>query len=254
MKTICQGYPDLQALAAAVGKRIAKLSEQFVREKGTFSLVLSGGKTPQLLYEKLVSSPLRQKIQWAKIHFFWGDERCVPPDHPESNFALAYGRLLSKLSIPPGHIHRIQVEEGPPEGVAREYEQCLREFFIVSGHGPISISQGGEHFPLFDLILLGMGDDGHTASLFPGDPALEEKERWVVAINRPAGKPPVPRVTLTLPVINMARNIFFLVSGPQKADIIRTVMADPEMAAECYPAARVKPAGDLIWFVENEAT
>ena len=156
--------------------------------------------------------------------------------------------MISKAPIPMGNIHRIPAELAAPQEAARHYEQQLRDFFNLQqvADADKSGAAAGPPFPTFDLILLGMGNDGHTASLFPGDDALHEESRWVVAIPRPVGSPPVPRITLTLPVINEAACVIFLVSGSGKEDVLRAMVKSPETAATLYPAARVRPKGRLL--------
>ena len=247
-------YPNLAALGNAVAEFICTLAAECVNERGVFTVALSGGKTPISLYENLARPFYEPRMPWPRIHLFWGDERCVPSDHPDSNFAMAFRSLISKVPITPRNVHRIPGEVEPPEDAAAAYEKILREFF---GSIPLSdthpnASSAGESFPSFDLIVLGMGKDGHTASLFPGDEALEEKKRWMTAVRNPRGSPPVPRITLTLPVINRARCILFLVSGPGKGGVFRTILEDPDAAAQRYPAARVVPNGRMVWFIDEE--
>ncbi len=232
---------ELEGLSEAAAALWAKLAAEAISRQGHFAVALSGGSTPRGLYRLLAAAPWRDRIDWGRCHFFWGDERLVPPDHPDSNFRLAREALLAPLSIPPDRIHRVPVEVGSPETVALAYEGELRRFFA-----PEPMLEG----PRFDLVLLGLGSDGHTASLFPGKSALEESRRWVVAT--PPGRlpPPVDRVTLTLPALNAARAVAFLVAGADKAPTLRRVLAgDPDL-----PAARVRPArGSLHWFVDRAA-
>ena len=199
---------------------------------------LSGGSTPKGLYQTLSREPYRSSVPWKRIHFFWGDERCVPPGHEESNYRLAQQTLLSTLAVPPQNVHRVEVEDRTPEQAAAEYEEHLRGFFEVSAGA----------FPRFDLILLGIGSDGHTASLFPGGPELTRTER-LVTWSRPP-KAAHHRITLTLGTINEAREIAFLVSGREKAEVLRAVLEQHER----LPSAQVRPrAGKLRFFVDEEA-
>jgi 6-phosphogluconolactonase len=191
-------------------------------------------------------------MPWPHIHLFWGDERCVPPDHPESNFSMAFRALISRVPIPSQNVHRVPAEIEPPEDAAKAYEKILRVFFGPSNTHPNRPHEGGP-FPAFDLILLGVGGDGHTASLFPGGRALEETKRWVTGVRTPHGSPPVARITLTLPLINRGRHILFLVSGSGKRDVLRSILDDPDSAARRYPAARVNPEGRAVWLVDKEA-
>lgn len=230
-------FPNLAAASIAAIDLIEAAAVAAVADKGFFTLVLAGGTTPRLLYQYLATPPcLDRNLNWQDVHFFWSDERCVDPAQPESNYALAHELLLAKISFPPWHAHRILVDKAAPEMAALAYEEELRRFF--SPH-PELLS---DSFPGFDLILLGMGNDGHTASLFPGSPVLEEKNLWVAAVPEPAGNPAVPRITLTLPVLNQASQVIFLTAGAKKKAIIEGIIADPALAASSYPAAMVKPA------------
>ncbi len=181
-------------------------------------------------------------MPWSETYVFWGDERCVSKGSPESNYAMARESLLLRVSLPPENTYRMPAEIKPPQEAAAEYEKRLRTFFA----GPESAS--GSLFPCFDLILLGMGSDGHTASLFPGDPAVEERKRWVTSVPGLAAKPPVPRITLTLPVINQAAYILFLVAGDEKESVLTTIRRDPQQAARLYPAAQVRARERLMWY------
>ena len=239
-----RSFPNLLDLSRAAAEFIAQLAEARIKERGIFTFVLSGGTTPRLLYEELAKEPHASRVDWQHTHLFWGDERFLPPDHPESNFALAFESLISEVDVPPGNIHRIPTEIGSIQAVVEGYEKSLRAFF------PAAIgSEEKPYFPTFDLVLLGMGQDGHIASLFPGDAALEEKERWVVAVDGVNASPPVPRITLTLPAINKARNVIFLAAGSNKREVFQHVVINPEVSA--YPAARVKPSGSLLWFIDE---
>lgn len=248
-------YPDLKALSEAGAKHICALVRDSLRQRDPVTVVLAGGKTPRLLYRNLASPPHNARMAWFNTHFFWGDERCVPPDHPDSNFGMAYDALLSRVPVPSENVHRIPAEEGTPEEAAEAYERDLRAFFhpsIGQGAAVGPVPEKGE-LPVFDLILLGLGTDGHTASLFPGDPVLEIEDRWVAPVPNPRGSPPVPRVTLTLPVINRARCVMFLVSGVEKRDVLRLILEEPDRASRVYPAGRIKPEGRLVWFADAGA-
>lgn len=239
-----RAYPGLEALSRGAAEEVVRLAAATVAGRGHVAMVLAGGHTPRPLYQ-LLAGEYRERIPWPQVHLFWGDERCVPPDHPDSNFALAYETLISKVLLPSENIHRVPVELDPPEKAALAYEQVLRGFFHPS-------SAEGRPFPSFDLILLGVGEDGHTASLFPDDPVLEEKRRWVVAVRAPAAFPPPWRITLTLPVLNHAKSVVFLVSGSGKGEVVRRIMSDPEAACQRYPAAMVHPRERLFWLIEKE--
>lgn len=244
MKPEIRTHPNLENLSRAAAEYICEIAEGAIKERGIFTFVLSGGTTPRLLYEELAKEPYASRVDWQHTHLFWGDERCVPSDNPDSNFSLALQTLISKVDVPPSNIHRIPAATGSPKPVAAEYETTLREFFQVTAAGDPSTS-----FPSFDLVLMGMGVDGHTASLFPGDAALEERSSWVVAVEGSSASPPVPRITLTLPVINEAKCVLFLVSGSNKLKILQEILDNPH--SSIYPAAHVRPAGKLLWFIDE---
>jgi len=244
MKPEIRTHSSLEDLSRAAAECICEIAEEAIKERGIFTLVLSGGTTPRLLYEELAKEPYASRVDWQHTHLFWGDERCVPSDNPDSNFSLALQTLISKVDVPPSNIHRIPAATGSPKPVAAEYETTLREFFQATAAGDPSTS-----FPSFDLVLLGIGGDGHTASLFPGDAALEERDRWVVAVDGANASPPVERITLTLPAINKARYVIFLASGSNKREVFQQVVNNPETSS--YPAARVKPSGRLVWFIDE---
>ena len=244
MKPEIRCFPKLSDLSKAAAEFIAKLAEVSIRERNLFTLVLSGGSTPRLLYEEMASQPLSTRIDWQRTHLFWGDERFLPPNHPDSNFALAFKSLISKVDLPPTNINRILTESRSVQAAAEAYEKTLRHFFR-----PPAGSEEDMSFPSFDLVLLGLGRDGHTASLFPGDAALEETYRWVVAVDGATASPPVPRITLTLPVLNQADCVIFLVSGSGKREVFQEIMKNPRTSA--CPAAGVRPSGRLLWFVDE---
>jgi 6-phosphogluconolactonase len=239
-----KSYPSLPELSLAAAEFVAELAEASIKERNIFTLVLSGGTTPRLLYEELARQPISKRIDWQKTHIFWGDERYVPKDNSESNFALAFQSLIAKVDVPPTNVHRILTESSSANTAAEAYEKTLRHFFR-----PPAGSEDDFYLPSFDLVLLGLGRDGHTASLFPGDAALEEKYRWVVAVDGASASPPVPRVTLTLPVLNKAKCVIFLVSGSRKKEVFEEIINNPGTAA--YPAARVRPSGKLLWFIDE---
>jgi 6-phosphogluconolactonase len=223
-------------LFQSAATEFATLASQSVREHGRFTVALSGGSTPRGLYSLLAQD---RALPWEKICFFWGDERHVPPDHPDSNYRMTYEALLSKVPVRPENIFRIPAEQEDAQAVAATYEQIIRDFFRL---------EPGQ-FPRFDLILLGMGPDGHIASLFPGTAALKEASRFVVA--NWVDKFQAYRITLTLPVLNSAACVMFLVSGSDKADAVREVLKD---GGEGPPAKWVRPAdGRLVWLVDRAA-
>lgn len=235
MIPLVQRYSDDHKFAQETAAFILKRAKRAVKERGEFTLVLSGGKTPKLIYEYFAKSPFKKEMPWENIHMFWGDERCVPYDHADSNYAMARDAFLLNVPLCLGNIHRIPADEGPPHKMAVQYEEALRGFFKDA------------KFPMFDLILLGIGEDGHTASLFPGDNALKEDKRWVVEVKKPIGEPAYPRITLTLPVINNASCILFLVSGKKKMKVMDEILDNQDAVKEKYPAARVR-SEQLLWY------
>ncbi len=248
-----QRYRDLETLSRMAAEFVCTSIEKWVAQRGTVTVALAGGKTPKLLYQNLTRPPLGRRMPWSRIHFFWGDERCVSRDHPESNFGMAFRAMISRAPLPIQNIHPVPTEVSPPEKAAEAYEKNLREFFgsSVEVDGRQATAAESSRFPTFDLILLGIGKDGHTASLFPEDKALRETKRWVAAVKKPHGSPAVPRVTLTLRVINRAKCVLFLVSGAEKRDVIRSILDDPERARRLYPAAMVRPEGRTLWMLDE---
>jgi 6-phosphogluconolactonase len=229
-----------QDLFQAAAEEVISVATAEVKQRGRFTIALSGGSTPKNLYT-LIAANASTSLPWEHTFFFWGDERHVPPTDSESNYRMAQETLLSKVPVPPANVFRIPTENSDASAVAEAYEQTLRKFFVPAA---------GE-FPHFDLILLGMGPDGHTASLFPETAALQEKSRLVVA-NR-VEKLSTSRITLTLPVLNAARRVAFLVSGADKAAALREVL-EGSGPGEKYPSKLVQPSeGKLIWFVDRAA-
>ncbi|GAB4421121.1 MAG: 6-phosphogluconolactonase [Anaerolineae bacterium] len=231
--------PDSHSLAQAAAGYIGRIAAEAISSQGRFTIGLPGGSTPRTLFNLLGSPAWAGRIDWARAHIFWGDERCVPPDHPESNYRLARETLLDRVPVPAEQIHRIPGEL-PPAEAARAYERTLRTFFGE-----------GDSEPRFDLLLQGLGDDGHTASLFPGTAALEERTRWVVENYVP--RLDSWRITLTAPAINAASHVIFLVSGAGKAEALRAVLQGP-LRPSAYPAQLIRPcAGQLLWLVDQAA-
>ncbi|MEW6530051.1 MAG: 6-phosphogluconolactonase [Thermodesulfobacteriota bacterium] len=234
-------FQDINDLSRQAATRFSELASEAVQANGRFTVCLSGGSTPQLTYSLLADEPLRSQIPWGAVHIFWGDERCVPLERPDNHFTMTTGLLLSKVSIPAENVHRMRGEAADPFEAASEYEAFLRDFFALRP----------KEFPRFDLIFLGMGSDGHTASLFPGTPGLEERERLVVAHYVP--KVAMNRLTLTYPVLNNARVIMFLAAGDEKAEALKSVLAN-DISAPTPPAQLVKPLeGEVIWMVDRAA-
>lgn len=230
-------WENREALSRGVAEQIEKIAIAATSDRGRFDLVLAGGRTPRRLYEVL-STEYRDRIDWSRTHLFWGDERYVPPDSPLSNYRMAQEALIVPLGIPQANIHPMPTYFAEAAEAAQAYEKMLRSHFGAGG-------------PQFDLVLLGIGPEGHTLSLFPGSPALEEKEQLVVSV-RSAAKPPL-RLTLTLPAIETARDVFFLVTGEDKREIVRKLLnASPEELAN-YPAGRVRSQGRVILFLDRPA-
>ncbi len=229
--------PDAEALARIAAERFAAAAAEAMSRTGRFAVALSGGSTPRALYRLLASPEFRARVDWPRVHFFWGDERCVPPDHPDSNFRMTREVLLDRIEGSERNIHRMPGEQEPALAAAA-YAEELRRFF-------------GPGLPRFDLVLLGLGEDGHTASLFPGTAALNENERLVAAVY--VERLRSHRLTLTLPVLNAAAHTIFLVDGASKKEIVAEIFR-ASGAAEWYPAARIRPAdGDLAWLIGADA-
>ncbi|MGD8902727.1 MAG: 6-phosphogluconolactonase [Anaerolineae bacterium] len=229
--------PDPDALAHEAARRFVALAREAAGSRGRFSVALSGGSTPGRLYRLLAEEPYRDQIPWEDVHLFWGDERCVPEGEADTNFSLADEALISRVPVPPENVHLVRGDLAP-EGAARAYDLEVQDFFC------------GPH-ARFDLILLGLGEDGHTASLFPGSPALAERKRLIAAATAEYKDRPTQRVTLTLTAINSARQVLFLVSGGAKAAIVQSAL---EGTGQDLPARQVQPvAGRLTWLLDAEA-
>ncbi len=251
-------FEKVTALAPEAAQRFISIGSAAIQSSDRFTVALSGGSTPRALYEILAHD--YQSFAWDKVQFFWGDERCVPPDHPDSNYGLAQAGLLSKVRVVDQNVHRIHGEENPQQA-AFAYEYELRKVFgnqLTPDEPPSSrgttqaLSSGGiDLFPCFDLILLGLGADGHTASLFPQTTAIHEQRRWVIANH--VEQLHTDRVTLTPPVINHAQQIIFLIAGSDKAAALRSVLQGPRDLNQ-YPAQIVKPVSNgLTWLVDRAA-
>jgi 6-phosphogluconolactonase len=230
-------FPDVKELSLRAAEAVGRTINDAVRSAGRCSLVLSGGNTPRTLYG-LLASRCREQIPWARVHVFWGDERYVPPDHPQSNYRMAKETLLDYVPCPNANVHPMPTHFSDPDAAARDYEATLRSYF--SGKPSA-----------FDLVLLGLGPEGHTASLFPGSSALAESTRWVLPVTAPADPP--SRLTLTFPVLNQAAKAYFLVTGSNKAPALHHILTgitDPNS----FPAAGVRLAsGALVWWVDRDA-
>jgi len=235
---------NVERLSWEAAEEFVRQARDAVRTRGTFTVALAGGSTPKAFYGLLGSqrgAPFRARVPWDATHFFWGDERHVPPDHPDSNFRMANEAMLSRVPVAPQNVHRIHAENPDPSKAAEDYDQELREFFrLPSGQ-----------FPRFDLVLLGIGPDGHTASLFPGTDAVQEQKKLVAApwVERFR----TYRITLTPPVLNNAARIIFLVSGKEKAETLREILQG-EFQPHRFPAQLIRPTnGRLLWLVERAA-
>jgi 6-phosphogluconolactonase len=233
---------DQAALAQEAAKRIVVIAEEAMARCGRFTVVLAGGSTPKRLYSLLATEPYRTRLPWWETHLFWGDERAVPPEHPDSNFGMARTTLLSRVPIPANQVHRMQAERVDLDAAAGEYEAEIARTFAV---------QPPDDLPAFDLTILGLGTDGHTASLFPYTQALRETTRWVAPNYIPTLK--ANRLTLTAPILNRTAMILFLVSGVEKAAAIQAVLEGPP-DPERLPAQLIRPvAGRLVWIVDQAA-
>ena len=229
-----------QELFAAAAEEVVRAANEAVAQRGRFTIALAGGSTPKSLYN-LLATNARTALPWDRMFFFWGDERHVPPTDPDSNYRMADETMLSKIPVAAANVFRMKTENPDAAAVAENYEQTLRKFFQV---------EPGQ-VPTFDLILLGMGPDGHTASLFPHTAALQEKSRLVLA--NWVEKMTTYRITLTLPVLDAARCVIFLVSGTDKATALHAVLEE-DVPGEQYPAKLVRPRqGKLIWLVDRAA-
>ena len=236
-----QIFPEAGALTRRAAEEFLKSVADAVAQKGSFTVALAGGSTPKALYSQLADEPLRSQIPWEKLHFFFGDERHAPPDGAESNFRMANEALFSKGAIKPEQITRIKGEYADTEKAALEYEQALRAYFEL---------KVGE-YPRFDLVLLGMGEEGHTLSLFPGTKALHATDRIVV--RNWVGKLYTERITLTATAANHASRVIFMVTRADKAPALKAVLEGP-YEPEQLPAQLIQPAsGKLLWLVDQAA-
>lgn len=232
-------YPDTNTLSQQAAQFIVRLANESIVTRGRFSIALSGGSTPKVLYGLLGSEPYRDQIDWSKVDIFWSDERCVPPDSADSNYRMAREVLLSRVPLSPQQVHRMPADQPDRDAAAQAYTHEMRQSF---GTGDI---------PHFDLIQLGMGPEGHTASLFPHQSSLHEQQRLVMYVNVP--KPPPPRLTFTPPILNATRHVLFLVTGAEKADAVQAVL-EGDYNPEEYPAQIVRPAsGEVVWMLDEAA-
>jgi 6-phosphogluconolactonase len=225
---------DPETLAHRVAQWITDLAAS---SRGRFAICLSGGSTPRRLYQLLGDAPYRDALPWERVHWFWGDERFVPWDHPDSNYGMVHAAMLARVPAPPQNIHGIGTASTPPDA-ARAYERALKSYYGAEALDPAR--------PLFEVEILGLGPDGHTASLFPGTSVLEERDRWVAEV---IGARAEARITLTYPVLESSRHSAFLVAGTEKREMLVRALASDET----LPAAQIRPVGDLTWFVDEAA-
>ena len=230
-----QVFADVETLAQHAAEWLCRLATS---NDGRFAICCSGGSTPKRLYEVLAEPAVASQFPWGRVHWFWGDERFVPHNHPDSNYGMMYNALFSHAPIPDSNIHTIPTDNLTPEQAAAIYETTLKEFY---GASKLHADR-----PLFDVTLLGLGEDGHTASLFPGHAALDERDRWVLAV---IGVMPEARITLTYPILNSCAAAAFLIAGEEK----RAVAARAQAADRTIPAGRIHPSGPLHWFIDRAA-
>jgi 6-phosphogluconolactonase len=230
-------FPDIDALSTGAIEATLRILAESVSQRGRFALALSGGHTPARMYS-MWAEKYSAQTPWDRVHLFWGDERFVPQANPLSNYNMTREALISRVPIPAANVHPVPTNLPNPQGAAEAYEADLRNFF-------------GAAAPAFDVQLLGIGVEGHTASLFPGSPALEEKQRWVAAVRAPAEPP--DRLTLTPAVLNCGRNTFFLAAGKDKRQILAALRNEQDPKVSQYPAARIQPAGPVTWLLDQAA-
>ena len=236
-----QTFADAEAVSQAAAREFVRCAAAVIAERGRFTVALSGGSTPKRLYQLLAEAPHKGAVDWGKLEIFWGDERSVPPDHNDSNYHTADVALLTKIPLSPERIHRMQAEREDRDAAARDYQNEIARVFKADPSGPP---------PAFDLILLGMGPDGHTASLFPHTTALGETAKWVVPNYVP--KFSTWRLTMSRPMINKARQVLFLVAGPDKKDPLFEVWTGPTDSAR-LPSQLIQPEGQLVWYADRAA-
>lgn len=230
-------YPDLDTISQQAANYLVRIAHEAIVTRGRFTVALSGGNTPRKLYSLLGSEQYSSQIDWQLVDIFWSDERCVPPDDPDSNYYMAQEVLLSRISIPVAQVHRMPADRPDREAASLAYTQEIQRVFGTKG------------IPDLDLIQLGMGPEGHTASLFPHQPSLHETQRLVMPVSVP--KPPPDRLTFTPPILNAARNVLFLATGADKVDAFRAVIEGPP-DPDVYPAQIVRPPnGEVTWMVDS---
>lgn len=235
MKMERRVFADIEALSRGALDEVFRGANEAVGQRGRCAISLSGGHTPEKMFALWSQPAYRNEFPWDRVHFFWGDERYVPHTDALSNFGKAQALLFAHVKA---NVHPMPTDFAEPQDAALAYAAEMRKFF-------------GTEPPAFDVQLLGIGGEGHTASLFPGNPALEEEEAWVLPVTVPATPP--RRLTMTYPVINQARNTYFLVAGASKREILTAIAKETNPRASQYPAARVQPTGSLVWLLDREA-
>lgn len=239
---VLRRFDNVESLSEAAAHEFVRRGREAVAARGRFTVALSGGSTPKRLYHLLAAEPFRAQVDWSRIEIFWGDERCVPPDHADSNYRMAHEAMLRDLPIATELVHRMEAERGDRDAAARDYQAVLARDLGVSENGPP---------PALDLILLGMGPDGHTASLFPHTAALDETTHWVVANHVPQLH--TDRLTMTRPILNRGREVLFLVAGADKAERLVEVLTGPADPKR-LPSQSIQPVeGQLLWYVAADA-
>lgn len=231
-------FPNLDAASDALARRVVANARAAVRDRGSFSLVISGGHTPAGLFRRLAGA-VGRRLPWKATDVYFADERCVPPGDPDSNFGAARETLLSRVPVAARRVHRLRGEVRPPSREAARYSRLI---------GPVR-----RVAPRFDMVILGLGPDGHTASLFPGEPATRERRRAAVAVRRSSEPPFIPRLTLTAPALSSARNVYFLVAGSDKAAALRATFRAGARGDPMHPASLVRPARPAVWFLDRAA-
>ncbi len=230
-------YPDIDTLSQQAAQYVVCIASESIASRGRFMIALSGGTTPRKLYSLLGSEPYISQIDWELVHIFWGDERCVPPDNSDSNYFTAQEVLLNRIPIHKFQVHRMPADQPDRDAASQAYTAEIQRTFGTQG------------IPVFDLIQLGMGPEGHTASLFPHQASLHETQRLVMPVSVP--KPPPDRLTFTPPLLNAARNILFLVTGSDKADALQSILEGAYQPEE-YPAQIVRPPnGEVVWMLDK---
>ncbi len=240
-------FNSYERMAAAAAETIAKHAAEEIKEKGYFTIVLSGGNSPRMIYEKLAQEPLKSAVDWEKVFIFWGDERYVEKTNNDSNYRMADSAFVSKVTVPENNVFPIPVEEESPEKAAEVYEDTLRNFFKDGEKKELKGS-----FPVFDLILLGVGADGHTASLFPGNVALNEKKKWVVRVKAHARVTLRDRITMTMPVLSNGKKVMFIIGGQGKGEILKSIFRGPKKVKKQYPAGMLNEEGPgSVWYIDK---